>query len=169
MTAEHSVHPVTIPRLTPTNDLHYRAVHRVIEMMVADTSKAFNIDDMSRVAYISPYHFIRVFHSVTGVAPCKFLWALKLHAAKELLFASTMPIVDISMEVGYNSLGTFTRRFTQLVGLRGSCARTESSSPVAPHDQWPCAGTDWLSRFCRGGMLSHRALPGKAPAVCMDR
>jgi AraC-like DNA-binding protein len=86
-------------------------------MMVANTSKAFNIDDMSRVAYISPYHFIRVFHSVTGVAPCKFLWALKLHAAKELLFASTMPIVDISMEVGYNSLGTFTRRFTQLVGL----------------------------------------------------
>lgn len=117
MITQRPVHPVTIPQVTPTNDLHYRAVRRVIEMMVSNTSKAFNIDDMARVAYISPYHFIRVFHSVTGVAPCKFLWALKLHVAKELLLASSMPIVDISMEVGYNSLGTFTRRFAKLVGL----------------------------------------------------
>jgi len=58
-----------------------------------------------------------VFRQMTGVSPCRFLTALRLDAAKRLLSDSEMRIIDICFAVGYNSLGSFTTQFTQLVGL----------------------------------------------------
>jgi hypothetical protein len=72
---------------------------------------------MSRVAYLSEFHFNRVFHQITGLPPAKFISAMRLEEAKRLLLNSQLSITDICFEVGYNSLSTFTRRFTQRVGL----------------------------------------------------
>jgi AraC-like DNA-binding protein len=72
---------------------------------------------MSRVAYLSTFHFNRVFHQITGLPPAKFISAMRLDEAKRLLLNTDRSITDISFEVGYNSLSTFTRRFTQRVGL----------------------------------------------------
>ena len=102
---------------TGTAELHYKAVTRVVELLRSEPTRTLSIYEMARVAYISPFHFIRVFQEVTGIAPGKFHWALKVHAAKKLLLTTDMKIVDIAMEVGYKSLGTFTRRFSELVGI----------------------------------------------------
>jgi hypothetical protein len=72
---------------------------------------------MSRVAYISTFHFNRVFHQITGLPPAKFISAMRLDEAKRLLLNTERSVTDICFEVGYNSLSTFTRRFTQRVGL----------------------------------------------------
>jgi hypothetical protein len=72
---------------------------------------------MSRVAYLSSFHFNRVFHEITGLPPAKFISAMRLDEAKRLLLNTHQSITDICYDVGYNSLGTFTRRFTELVGL----------------------------------------------------
>jgi hypothetical protein len=72
---------------------------------------------MSRVAYLSEFHFNRVFHQITGLPPNKFISAMRLDEAKRLLLNTNLSITDICFEVGYNSLSTFTRRFTQRVGL----------------------------------------------------
>jgi AraC-like DNA-binding protein len=72
---------------------------------------------MSRVAYLSAFHFNRVFHQVTGLPPTKFISAMRLGEAKRLLLNTSLSITDICFEVGYNSLSTFTRRFTQSVGV----------------------------------------------------
>ncbi len=72
---------------------------------------------MSRVAYLSTFHFNRVFHQITGLPPAKFISAMRLDEAKRLLLNTNQSITDICFEVGYNSLSTFTRRFTQRVGL----------------------------------------------------
>jgi AraC family transcriptional regulator len=117
-----------------TAEFHEKAVTRVIQLLRSNPNRTWTVKDMARAAFMSPYHFIRVFQEVAGIAPCKFQWALKLHTAKQLLLLTNLPILAISKEVGYNSLGTFTRRFSQLVGLSPSrfrhCAKTTHSADL---------------------------------------
>ena len=96
---------------------HRRAVERVITHARERLCEPISLHDMSRVAYISPFHFNRVFHEITGLPPAKFVSAMRLEQAKRLLLNTHLSITDICYEVGYNSLGTFTRRFSELVGL----------------------------------------------------
>lgn len=96
---------------------HRRAVERVITNARGRLCEPISLHDMSRVAYLSAFHFNRVFHQITGLPPGKFISALRLDEAKRLLLNTDRSITDICFEVGYNSLSTFTRRFTQRVGL----------------------------------------------------
>lgn len=96
---------------------HRRAVERVITNARERLCEPISLQDMSRVAYISTFHFNRVFHQITGLPPAKFINAMRLDEAKRLLLNTERSITDISFEVGYNSLSTFTRRFTERVGL----------------------------------------------------
>lgn len=100
-----------------THAAHRRAVERVITTARERLCEPISLHDMSRVAYLSTFHFNRVFHQVTGLPPAKFISAMRLEEAKRLLLNSNLSITDICFEVGYNSLSTFTRRFTQRVGL----------------------------------------------------
>ena len=96
---------------------HRRAVERVITTARGRLCEPISLRDMSRVAYLSEFHFNRVFHQITGLPPAKFISAMRLNEAKRLLLNTNRSITDICFEVGYNSLSTFTRRFTQRVGL----------------------------------------------------
>src|SRR5215813_8881373 len=94
-----------------------RAVERVIAAMHANLGEQLTIDDMARVALFSKFHFSRIFLRVTGVSPGRFLAALRLEQAKRLLASTTFNVADISMHVGYTSVGTFSSRFTRSVGV----------------------------------------------------
>jgi AraC family transcriptional regulator len=96
---------------------HRRAVERVITSARGRLCEPISLRDMSRVAYLSTFHFNRVFHQITGLPPAKFISAMRLEEAKRLLLNTNRSITDVSFEVGYNSLSTFNRRFTQRVGL----------------------------------------------------
>src|ERR1700752_3493536 len=96
---------------------HRRAVERVITSARERLSAPISLHAMSRVAYLSTFNLNRVFHQITGLPPNKFISAMRLDEAKRLLVNSNLSITDICFEVGYNSLSTFTRRFTQRVGL----------------------------------------------------
>jgi AraC family transcriptional regulator len=95
----------------------FRTVERVILKMQEQLDEPFSLKEMAKVAYLSPFHFNRVFHQITGIPPTQFLYALRLEEAKRLLLTTHLSVTDVCYEVGYNSLGTFTTRFTQLVGL----------------------------------------------------
>ena len=109
-----------VPNLACREDTiasHRRAVERVITSARERLCEPISLHDMSRVAYLSAFHFNRVFHQITGLPPAKFISAMRLDEAKRLLLNTNLSITDICFEVGYNSLSTFTRRFTQRVGL----------------------------------------------------
>src|SRR6476619_357808 len=97
---------------------HRRAVERVITAARERLCEPISLQDMSRVAYLSAFHFNRVFHQITGLPPNKFISAMRLAEAKRLLLNTTLSSTDICFEVGYTSISTFTRYFTQRVGLR---------------------------------------------------
>lgn len=114
-------HPETLPA---TATAHYEAVKRVIEAMHERLDEPFSLNDMSKIAYVSPFHFNRMFHQVTGIPPGQFLYALRLETAKRLLLTTHVSVTDVCLDVGYNSLGTFIRRFTGLVGISPSRFRS---------------------------------------------
>ncbi|MFF0206068.1 helix-turn-helix transcriptional regulator [Streptomyces sp. NPDC005017] len=75
------------------------------------------LDDLAQSVMLSKYHFLRVFSRVTGVTPGRFLTAVRLQEAKRLLLSTPLNVADVSARVGYSSTGSFTRRFTESVGL----------------------------------------------------
>ncbi|MEU4779411.1 AraC family transcriptional regulator [Micromonospora sp. NPDC023633] len=114
-----------------------RAVHRVIRSMQENLGEPLTIDDMARTAMFSKFYFCRVFQRVTGLSPRRFLSALRLQKAKQLLVSTSLNVIDISHLVGYNSVGTFSTRFTSSVGISPSAYRRFGGSvpAVAVDDQ----------------------------------
>ncbi len=101
----------------PIDESLERAVIRVIETMKRNLSEQLTVDDMARAARFSKFHFSRVFQRVTGVSPGRFLSAMRLQEAKRLLLSTSLSVADITFQVGYNSVGTFSTRFKESVGL----------------------------------------------------
>jgi len=96
---------------------HQQAIERVVKCMHQHLTEEVTLDEMADLACMSPYYFNRIFRELVGIPPMQFLGALRLEAAKNLLMTTEQSVLDICFEVGYNSLGTFSSRFTQLVGL----------------------------------------------------
>lgn len=93
------------------------AVHRAIETMWNHYTEPVSLSDLADAALLSRFYFSRVFRQVTGTSPGRFLSAIRLHQAKGMLRDSELGVTDISYQVGYNSPGSFTSRFTRSVGL----------------------------------------------------
>lgn len=93
------------------------AVVRAIATMRGNLAEPVTIDDMARAALFSKFHFSRIFQRITGVSPGRFLSAIRLEEAKHLLLSTSLNVADISMRVGYNSVGTFSSRFSRSVGV----------------------------------------------------
>lgn len=100
-----------------------RAVLRAIEAMRERLGDQLTIDDLARAAMFSKFHFTRLFQRLTGVSPGRFLSALRLQRAKHLLVSTSMNVADISVQVGYNSVGTFSSRFSRSVGMSPTAYR----------------------------------------------
>jgi AraC family transcriptional regulator len=100
-----------------TRALRSQAVERVVAVMRERLDEPLPLEAMAEVATLSLYHFARVFHIVTGTSPARFLAALRLAEAKRLLRTTSLSVTDVCFQVGYNSLGSFTARFTQSVGM----------------------------------------------------
>src|SRR5216684_1775782 len=96
---------------------HTQAVERVIRAMHTYLHELLTLEDLASVACFSPYHFNRVFGRLIGIPPGEFLTALRFQAARRLLLTTPLSVTDICFEVGYTSTGSFTSRFTHLVGL----------------------------------------------------
>lgn len=108
---------IDLERAACTKEQHLEAVRRVIYAMRERLAEPLTLQELARIAYLSPFHFHRVFRFVTGVPPGRFLAALRMSEAKRLLLESQMNITDICTSVGYSSLGTFTTLFGQHIGV----------------------------------------------------
>jgi AraC family transcriptional regulator len=96
---------------------HRPAIERVIQSMHHRLDTGMSLEDMARVAFISPFHFNRLFRQSVGIPPGHFLAALRIQAAKRLLAFTEDRIINVCLDVGFTSPGTFSRRFKDQVGL----------------------------------------------------
>jgi len=111
--------------------LHGASIEQVIQAMRDRVGEPLTLDDMADMACLSPYYFCRIFHQIIGIPPGEFLALLRLDAAKRLLLTTSLSVTDICFEVGYSGLGSFTTRFTQLVGVSPGQLRRLVTQPVS--------------------------------------
>src|SRR6185436_2834304 len=100
-----------------TLGLRRQGVVRALEMMRLRLADQMSLEYLAKTAAMSRFHFERVFHQITGLPPFVFLSAMRLVRARELVLSTDESITAICFNVGYNSVGTFTRRFTASVGI----------------------------------------------------
>ena len=101
--------------------------------------------DLSAHLAYSPSHLTRVFTSAVGTSPMDYLAAWRLHEAKQLLITHRLGVAETCHEVGYTSVGTFSRRFLRDVGtspgsLRGIADRVAERTQPAVSLLVPAAG-----------------------------
>ncbi|OXM59391.1 helix-turn-helix domain-containing protein [Amycolatopsis vastitatis] len=111
------------------DDIVRQAVARAIETMQGNLGERLTIDDLARAAMFSKFHFTRIFLRATGLSPGRFLSALRVAEAKRLLATTATSVADISHQVGYNSVGTFSARFSGSVGLSPTGYRQHCGLP----------------------------------------
>jgi AraC family transcriptional regulator len=93
------------------------AVERAIECIWERYSEPLSLSQIAQSALLSRFYFARLFRDATGITPGRFLAAVRIHQAKQLLLNTDMSATDISCAVGYHSLGSFTNYFTTVVGV----------------------------------------------------
>ncbi|MFD6949686.1 MULTISPECIES: helix-turn-helix transcriptional regulator [unclassified Nocardiopsis] len=94
-----------------------RSVRQAVASMHKRYCDPLTLNEIAAEVFVSPYHFSRVFSRAVGVTPGKYLTSVRLFAAKRLLLTTALTVSDIVCSVGYNSVGTFTSRFTRAVGM----------------------------------------------------
>lgn len=89
---------------------------------VADRNYAepLDLDDLAAAAGVSKYHFLRCFAAEYGETPMQYVARRRIERATDLLRATNLTVTEVCGLVGYSSLGTFSRRFTELVGISPS-------------------------------------------------
>jgi AraC family transcriptional regulator len=87
-----------------------------------------SINEMARDVAMSPYHFLRIFRCVVGMAPHQFVLRTRLQRAAVQLRRSSQPVLDIALDAGFGDLSTFNRRFRRLIGMTPSAYRRSGRS-----------------------------------------
>ncbi len=77
----------------------------------------FCLADAAKHSNMSPYHFSRIFKKTFNETPNAFLIRLRIEKAKKMLVTENANIMEICEKVGYQSLGSFTSRFHEQVGM----------------------------------------------------
>lgn len=96
--------------------------------MDRDYAKPLDVPELARAALMSSGHFSRNFRAAFGETPYSYLMTRRIERAKALLRRGDLSVTDVCFEVGCSSLGSFSTRFTELVGESPSAYRAR------PHD-----------------------------------
>lgn len=132
MAAPSTLAPVCTSKRAASAVARVEAVETVIEAIQLRLDHPFELAEMARLAYLSPFYFNRVFRQVTGIPPRRFQTALRMGAAKRMLLTSDLSVTEICLEVGYRSLGTFVTQFRELVGVSPRTLRRLGERPWSP-------------------------------------
>jgi transcriptional regulator GlxA family with amidase domain len=105
-------------------------LRRAKDLADRDFAEPLDLDALAGAANISKYHFARSFAAAYGEAPMRYLTRRRIERAQDLLRSANLTVTEVCMIVGFSSLGSFSTRFTELVG----------ESPTQYRDRWAATG-----------------------------
>ncbi len=88
---------------------------------------------LADAAGFSKYHFARAFTKTYGESPMRYVTRRRIERAQDLLRSANLSVTEVSILVGYNSLGSFTSRFTTMVGVSPTEYRRHHHTAGARH------------------------------------
>lgn len=98
-------------------------LNNTLEYIERNLDVSLNIDDISKVACSSRYHFQRIFHVLTGFTVTQYIRNRRLTLAAEELIATDKRVTDIALKYGYESPEAFTKAFKRLHGISPSALK----------------------------------------------
>jgi len=126
-------------------------LRRARDLMDRDYARPLDVPAMARAALMSPAHFSRQFRAAYGETPYGYLMTRRIERAKALLRRGDRSVTEVCIEVGCTSLGSFSARFTEVVGESPSAyrARDHRAGATVP----ACVAKAWTrpERTSRNG------------------
>jgi AraC-like DNA-binding protein len=98
-------------------------LRRVRDRIDREYAQPLDVEALARGAHMSVGHLSRQFRLAYGESPYGYLMTRRIERAMALLRAGDLSVTEICFEVGCSSLGTFSTRFTELVGMPPSLPR----------------------------------------------
>lgn len=107
-----------------------RRLRRARDRMDREYAKPLDVAALARTALMSTAHFSRRFREAYSETPYSYLMTRRIERAKALFRNTDLSVTDVCFAVGCSSLGSFSTRFTELVG------ETPSAYRARPHDEF---------------------------------
>jgi AraC-like DNA-binding protein len=106
-------------------------LRRVRDRIDREYARPLDVEALARDAHMSAGHFSRQFRLAYGESPYGYLMTRRIERAMALLRRGELNVTEVCFEVGCASLGTFSTRFTELVGMPPSAYRREAAGATA--------------------------------------
>ena len=140
------------PAAHPTPEL-VSQLRRAKDHADRNYSEPLDLEALAAVATLSKFHFHRLFSRVYGISPAAYLSERRIERAQDLLRSSNLTVTEVCHAVGFTSLGSFSSRFSEIVGETPSEFQRRYAATGAPH-------IPGCYIFMRG--LVERSKPGEA-------
>jgi AraC-like DNA-binding protein len=109
-----------------------RRMLRARDAMDRAYARPLDIRALAQIAHVSEAHFIRTFGATFGETPHRYLQRRRVERAMYLLRGTDRSVTDICLDVGFNSLGTFSRSFSDIVGESPAAYRQRGPIVAVP-------------------------------------
>jgi AraC-like DNA-binding protein len=119
------------------------ALRRARDLIDRHYAEPLDLHALAREAGYSRYHFARAFAAAYGEPPRACLTRRRIERAKDLLRSANLSVTEICFAVGFESLGSFSARFRQLVGQTPSDYRREAVRTGGPPPVPGCVVLMW--------------------------
>src|SRR5688572_25013699 len=106
-------------------------LRRVRDRIDREYAQPLDVEALARGAHMSAGHFSRAFKQAYGESPYSYLMTRRIERAMTLLRRGDLSVTEVCFEVGCSSLGTFSTRFTELVGMPPSAYKRAAASVTA--------------------------------------
>ncbi|CAH0241331.1 helix-turn-helix transcriptional regulator [Microbacterium sp. Bi128] len=127
-------------------------LRRVRDRMDREYAQPLDVEALARGAHMSAGHLSREFRLAYGESPYSYLMTRRIERAMTLLRRGDLSVTEVCFTVGFSSLGTFSTRFTELVGVAPSVYRRAACEAVAGIP--PC-----VEKFVTRPVRNREALP----------
>ena len=107
---------MTNPGRSPVAGLVKWRLNRAIEYVEAHLGEPINLADVAAAAGLTRMHFAAQFRAATGLRPHEYLLRRRVERAQQMLLVPSMPVVDVALEVGFQTQAHFTSVFKRIVG-----------------------------------------------------
>lgn len=105
-------------------------VTRVVRMIERHPDASHDLRTLAQEARLSPYHFLRTFHGLTGVTPHQYLLRVRLRRAAIRLSTESTKVVEIALDSGFGDVSNFNRTFRAEFGVSPRMYRTQTQSRI---------------------------------------
>lgn len=106
-------------------------LRRARDQMDREYAQPLDLAKLARTALMSPGHFSRSFRAAYGQTPHRYLMTRRIERAKSLLRRGDLSVTEVGYSVGFSSLGSFSSRFSEVVGMSPSEYRARDHSAAA--------------------------------------